>query len=420
MRYSGYFLVSILLVKSSMDISTIGSYEYVWYLASILTSVWLNGIVQSFVVHSKGGDEAHIKQYFQRFSLLLLFSMSLLFACFYFWGQTWLSWLHFESVPAGFYHYLFFHFVLSGSYILVYKYMLLTRVIAMYVFGLSYVSLYVLAFLTLFWTDYALVDVFILLAWFALPFLIFWVIEIQIWSIKKNFKLNWKGLSALVLIQWIGYISIWSDGWWVQYYYGIGEWFTYFRYGGREFPLFIILTSSFTTFAIGLVSTKGGLNEELSRIRDGSRRFIKGFWPVVFFLMISSTYLFQWVYSPAFISSAVIFDLYIWIVVVRVVFVRSIYMGQEWNRPLVWISLMELMINFIASFYFHMFWGVLGLILATLLAHGIELLVSILYLQYKKGIHWRQYIPAREFVVFALGISCLLVAKYLFFSPFVM
>ncbi|GAA5220464.1 hypothetical protein GCM10025777_10940 [Membranihabitans marinus] len=303
---------------------------------------------------------------------------------------------------------------------LVYKYMLLNKVIAMYVFGVFYVSLYIFAFTTLFWTDYRLEDVFVLLAYVALPFLLYWVIESKIWKIDKKFKLNWKGLSALVLIQWIGYLSIWSDGWWVQYYYGIGEWFTYFRYGGREFPLFIILTSSFATFAIGLASNNKDLTSELSRIKEGSRRFIRGFWPAVILLLFSSTYLFQWVYSPAFQSSAVIFDLYLWIVVVRVVFVRSIYMGQEWNRPLVWISLMELIINFIASYFFHRIWGITGLILATLIAHGIELLVSIVYLQYIKQIHWRQYIPGREFIVFALGITVLLVVKYSFFQSFLM
>src|SRR5699024_3954820 len=50
------------------------------------------------------------------------------------------------------------------------------------------------------------------------------------------------GVWSLIIIRSIGFLSAWSDGFWVQYFYGAEEVFAVFRYGGRELPLFVILT----------------------------------------------------------------------------------------------------------------------------------------------------------------------------------
>src|SRR5699024_2793174 len=134
-----------------------------------------------------------------------------------------------------------------------------------------------------------------------------------------------------------GFLSAWSDGFWVQYFYGAEEVFALFRYGGRELPLFTILTSTFGTAMIGLSMNPAGLK----RIRKGSRRFIKGFLGFVVLLLVTSQWLFFRVYSDEFVLASVIFDLYLLLILFRVYFARSFLIGAKEYKGLLFIAVGE-------------------------------------------------------------------------------
>lgn len=413
-RFAAVFLVSVLLVKVGVSNSTIGSYEYVLFIASILTGVWTNGVFQSFLLQSGGQESNRRLLLFRRYSIFVFVLSFILFLAIYFCGDFFIRLLGFNELPRGFYFFIGFHFVFHGSYLVALKYFLEGKVFKMYCFGLSFFFSYLVVFSLFAIEGIELYQVFQVLAVVGGLYFLFWIREYKLHvdlGRFQNVKIHFKGFSVLLFIQAIAALSLWSDSWWVQYFYGNGEAFALFRYGAREFPLFIILNAAFGTAMLGYLSSDKEMG--MARIKKGSRRFIYSFGILYVLLMIFSNTLYKSFYSADYIQSSVIFDMYLTIVVVRVIFPRSVLIGHKLYVGLIGISLMELGLNIFLSYYLHEIFGVSGLIFATVLAHFIEMVVMVIYLKMVKGIRGRDYAPLGEFTGFVIFVIVIFVTKYL-------
>lgn len=419
LRFSAFFLVSILLVKIPLQIEEIADYEYVLFLSSIVTGWWINGFLQGFMVDSgtapKRGPEEIFRTYSHLFVLYGGLIMLLVVGGIEILAHSGLL----TPPPQGFFAYLLFHFILLAATLMAYYFHRRNRPKYIYLLGIYFFLLYLGSFTLLWKEDMRLPDVYATLAILAVPILIGWIILYirSRQSSQSALVTRFPHLSILMLVQGIGFISLWSDGFWVQYFYGTEKIFALFRYGGREFPLFLILT---TTFATALIPESGS-RAGLARLRNGSLRYIKWFFPLAILLIVMSRPLFTLVYSADFRPASLIFDLYILLVIFRVLFLRTILIGHRRFKILLGISLIELLVNIAVSYILYWPWGLLGLIAGSFIAHLIEMILALKLIWKNLNLPPGAFIPVREYLLFVAGIILVLVIKYTFFgAPWIM
>lgn len=414
LRFLAYFIVSVLLVRASLSISRIASYEYVLFLSSIVTGWWIHGFIQGFMSEMGKDSIEERRAAFRQYSRLFFMMGGAICVVVLLILQGLVAIDFLDPIPEGFYFFLMYHFILQIGIVQVYYFYRQGWFRLIYVYGMYLFLAYVGAFLFLMIEDVTLSVVYMWLFVLVLPMIIGWAwfyFQDHPSEFQRAGQFSYSGLSKLVLIQGIGFLSLWTDSYWVQYFFGTDEIFALFRYGGREFPLVVILTTTFSTAMINWKSEKDGLN----RIRQGSIRFIRGFTGLALFLLLTSQWLFTWVYNSTFTPASFVFDAYILLMLVRVVFPRPLLIEARKYNALVGISIIELLINVILSYFLYWVFGLLGMILASLIAHFFELSASIYVVKSRLHIRPSQYIPIRLYLLFASGVVLVFLIKYLWF-----
>ncbi len=399
-------------MKIPLEFDQIAGYEYVLFLSSIVTGWWIHGFLQSFMADSGSKEDLLLHQVFRDYSRLLLWMGGgiLVVICAIIELLVYTGML--QSPTDGFYLYLFFHFILQAGILMVYYFHRKGSVREIYAMSVYVLVAYLGSFLILLDDKWHLYHAFLFLGFFSLPIVILWI-KLYVGTVGSMGLSPGTGkyvphLTTLMVIQSIGFISLWSDAFWVQYFYGTEEIFALFRYGGREFPLFIILTTTFSTAIIYQAKSTSGLRQ----IRRASRRYMWMFLPMAVGLMLASSHLFGWVYNDHFIPASMIFDLYLLLILIRVLFPRPILIAHRQFKSLLWISIGELFLNLVLSYTLYWPLGLFGLILASLIAHLFELGATIYVASTRLNISPRVYIPLRLYVFFALTLVTVLTIKY--------
>lgn len=189
------------------------------------------------------------------------------------------------------------------------------------------------------------------------------------------------------------------------------ETFAVFRYGAREFPLFLIVATSLSTTMLPHIAQKNNLRHALSTIRDKSGKFIQLFFPLAIILMLLSQYLFQWVFNPAFYESYKVFDIYLLLIISRFIFPSTILMGLKKNRILILVSVMEFLVNIIASLLLIEYFGYLGVAYGTVIAYFFEKAMLVVYVRKKLKIHSGEYVPLIKLFIYSGLIIIIFVVK---------
>lgn len=414
MRFAAYFLVSIFLVKLKISAQSIGSYEYVLFLCSIVTGWWMDGLIQAYL--SEAGQKPKEKGIFRKYSILLILITAGVILIFSLSAALLVQQKILEPLPNGFFFFLGFHLFLHAGILLAYHFFQKGVSRRIYGIGIYVFCLYAGSFLWGLSGGRSLPDVYGWLMAGGLPLLVVWLVYIlrdRAGSRSADFLPGLAGgVLSLIIIRSIGFLSAWSDGFWVQYFYGAEEVFAVFRYGGRELPLFVILTSTFSTAMISMSTSPAGLK----RIREGSRRFMKGFAGLVILLLITSQWLFTFVYSEEFVTASVIFDMYLLLILFRVYFGRSYLIGAQAYGGLMYIAAGELAVNIAMSYLLYQVMGLAGLVAGTLIAHMAEFVWYVMLIKKRYSLRFRDFISVRFYLWFVVIIIGVFLAKYIIFS----
>lgn len=201
------------------------------------------------------------------------------------------------------------------------------------------------------------------------------------------------------------------DGWIINYWYeGDPEKFAVFRYGARELPLVLALSAAFGSAM--LPEIRKDRKKALEAIRYKSLRLFHWLFPLSALLLAFSDYWFPFVFTSAFQESVILFDTYLIIVCSRLIFSRTVLIGMQDNRMVLYISVAELLINIGLSFYFIAHFGLFGVALATLLAFSLEKVFLCIYLWYRHGIPVRRYAHLAWWGAYSVIIVFLFLLKY--------
>ncbi|MEL7160019.1 MAG: polysaccharide biosynthesis C-terminal domain-containing protein [Bacteroidota bacterium] len=198
------------------------------------------------------------------------------------------------------------------------------------------------------------------------------------------------------------------DPWFVNYWYADDEAiFATFRYGARELPLLAAIING--TMVVVLPRLTEAPVAGLDLLKASSRRLFHWIFGGATLLMLTSPWWWTLVFTDLFAGSLPLFQAYLLLVISRLIFPTPVLTAFGHTRLLALISLSELLSNLALSWLLATYFGLLGIIWATVIADILNRLVLVWYLYYRTGIPPGRYIDLRVFV----GYCLVLVVAYL-------
>lgn len=400
LRQVSTILVGLLLTKSMLSQSDIGFYEMLLFVGFTVTFFWVNGFVQGLLTtHPKLNTDEQKGFLFQVYTLFTGISV-VVFLGLYF-GQSFIA-TYLVNQPSLPYYNLFILYLLFNIPTLLVEnfYLLKNKAWEIVSFGLlSSVGYFLVILVPVFlnwgfeWSFYGL----IILA--VLKHLWLWGVLLQISQVTWNIDL----LKPLIVVSapLIGYALVggfaqFFDNWLVTWFYdGDEKKFAVFRYGARELPLALALANSFSTAMLPEVAKD--LNQSVLDIKHKSRKLFHILFPLSIVGVLVSYPLFPIIFNPDFLESASIFNVYLLIIISRLVFPQTLLIGLGKTTFVLWVSIAELLLNIVSSLIFIQWFGLAGIAMGTVVAYSFEKVVYAVYLKREEGIQLGDYTDLRWF-----------------------
>jgi O-antigen/teichoic acid export membrane protein len=415
-RYASAIAVNIIMAKSYLQVSDIGKFESFIFYASALSFFWITGISQGLLsLHDKFNSKncGRNPQIFNAFALMTV--LSLILSAFLALGNIFNPGMLINEAAKPEIFFL-------SAYVLIYplgfviEFILLlnhkNKTLAIYgIFSLIAMILFV-AFPPLFRPriEYSIYGLFFI----AICKVVFLLILIKE---KASFKYQHEAMIELIKtslplvgVSFISGSAAYIDGFIVGHFFD-SKTFALFRFGAREFPLFLLVASSFETSMIPKFSKVERLSDNLLLIKNKSRQYIRYFIPLSIFLLVISQFLFQNIFNKNFHESYYIFDIYLLLVLCRFIFPTSILVGMGKNKMLLIIGTVELFINIFSSLVLAFSFGYMGVAYGTIIAYFSERIMLLTYLKSKFKIKASSFVPLKELIFLSVALIIVFVMK---------
>jgi O-antigen/teichoic acid export membrane protein len=404
-RFLVSLAISILLVKAGFDLSMISEYEWMMFVVMLTSIFWSSGISSALVSFSKKGEKGSTTA---GFWLTTIAGLIVGFAIFLIGRySTIISYAHqeylllaiFVIISGGSLPLIETSFLIQNDAPKLTKYGIWSQLLLL-------CSVAAVSFFTkdIFWVMLAIIANNVI-RWL---YLVFFVLSDDLFAVKKTSMISLlRYASPICLTLILGSMMDGLDGVLVQYFYSADQ-FAIYRFGGKELPFVNLIFVGLSTAMIPQLMSDKTL--DITALRSKATRLMHWFMPIAIVLMISSPFIFTYVYSTSFIPSAYIFNTYLLIMVSRVLLPQTVLQAVHANDVILWSTVIELIANLVLSLVFVHYLGMVGLALGTAVAYLIQKMIMLAVLKQKRSITIHQLIDTKWYV----GYSIILVAAYLF------
>lgn len=421
MKFTIFLIISIVFTKSHLTRSEIGAWEMFLFISGLISFFWVTGIIQSLLplyhrnrTYRKTGDNGTGKspEIFNAFLLLSFFSL-LIFAIGHALKGNFSVFNFSGNVP--YLNLLLLYVLLSSPVCLIeYIYLLNNRSHRIFQYGLYTFMLQLILVIApvlmgkdIIWAVYGLLAV-TGLRWVWLIILLRRYTEMKISSkfMKEHLYL---GL-PLVITTLISGSAQYIDGIIVSAVYRDPEWFAWFRYGAKEFPLALMLANGLSNAMLPEFSTRTQMKDSLAKIREKSKRLMHICFPSTMVIMLFARWIYPRMFTPEFQKSADIFLLYSLLVIPRLIFPQTIIVGRKKTNITLIAAVLEIALNVPLSLLM-IKWGynIVGVALATFVVYLISKLYLVIYLWAKMKIRPSEYIPLKIYALYSFMLGLLFI-----------
>lgn len=420
LRFSTFFVVSIIFTKGHLTAEEIGSWEMFMFIASFLSFFWVTGIIQSLLpLYNRNksfkrlGENTSEKspEFFNAFILLLIFSLF-----FFFFGHAVKNSFSVYGISGNtpYLNLLLLYLLLSSPVCLIeYIYLLRDKSYRIFQYGIyTFLGQFILIITPILagkdymWSIYGLLFT-SGVRWIWLIILLRRYAE---WKISMKFMREHMKLGLpLIITSLIAGSAQYIDGVIVSAHFDDPRMFAIFRYGAKEFPLVLLLAGGLSSAMLPHFGTRTKLKESLKVIKDKSRRLMHYLFPASMLALIFARWLYPRMFTPDFVRSADIFMIYIMLVIPRMVFPQTIIIGRKRTRVTLWAALIELSLNIPLSLWLVKYYGAVGVALATFFVYFIEKIILAGYLWRKMNIKPGEYIPLMTYFIYSVLLAILFV-----------
>lgn len=204
------------------------------------------------------------------------------------------------------------------------------------------------------------------------------------------------------------------DGFIVTSYFDEGT-FAVFRYGARELPLAMLLANALSTAMLHEFANKNQLKQNVQKLKDSVTRLSHFLFPVTALLMLISHPIFPIIFNPKFAESATIFNIYLLIIISRLLLPQTILNGLQISEPIMIASLLELILNVSLSLILVQFLGISGIAFATFIAYLFEKIYLSVVVKKKLNVGISEYIPLKIYSIYSVAILLVFIfVEYVF------
>lgn len=411
LRFASMFLVGIVFSRFYSKTS-IGEYETIILVVGAVSYFWLKGVLQSFLSILKPSTETEKSaDYFNAFLLMLAFTTLAILVLFIFKNLMAQFLVHKESLPYFNYLVLFLAFSIP-SFLIEYIYLGQTKPKAMLGYGIvSYSTYFLVLILPPFLNkpiELAIAGLVLvnLLRFIFLLYLLFKFSKIQpSWSfIKQHLTLATPIIGSAL----IGGSAQYIDSVIVTNFFDSAT-FAIFRYGARELPLAFIMANALSNSMIPEFN-KLGAQEALQKLKRNADRLTHFLFPLTILMLLTSNLIYPLVFTKEFAFSAKVFNVYLLLLIPRLLFPQTILIANRKTKPLFWVALTEMVLNIAFSLLFIRMFGLIGIAFATIVAFSVDKLLYVIIVKKQFGYKLSDYLSLKWFSIY----SALTIAVYIF------
>ncbi len=419
LRFGTLLLISIVFTKSKLNTDAIGNYEYFLFVAALTCSFWISGILQSFLPLFKNNNtfKQHGEkspEFYNVFVLISLFSVLVVIVLIGFrFSYSEIKGKE-DSIP---YFWLLLIYVLfsSPSYLIEYLYLLKDKANWIIKYGLvTFAVQFVLVALpAILGADmkFSIIGL-VVISIIRYAWLLVLLKKYAQFTISKAFiKEHLHLASPLIITSLLGGSAQYVDGFLVLNKFDATT-FAIFRYGAKEFPLILLMANAMSNAMIPVFSEKEKLAESLASLRNKTARLMHLLFPVVIIFIVFSEWLYPRIFNENFAGSAIIFNIYLLLIISRLIFPHTILIGLKKTKIVLYASVIELGVNVILSIIFIHFWGIAGVAFATFIAYVVQKIIFLFYNKTVLGINPNQYIPMVLWLIYSFFTLAVFYAVY--------
>ncbi|MBN2757598.1 MAG: polysaccharide biosynthesis C-terminal domain-containing protein [Bacteroidales bacterium] len=411
LRYSAILIVNILLSKTYLSLDELGQLETFLFYFSLVSFFWINGFIQSILANYKSNNDNKQLIFFNSFIVLLVFSFISAFFLFFFLDNYQSN----TDVYSKFKLFLFIYTLINPvSFLIEYILLLKSRFKHLIYYGVySLIIQIILVVLPvfLFHNFYLCFYGLIIFASLKLLLLIILLKKHSVFKFSKVIVFNHLKFSIpLIITSFIAGSESYIDGFIISYKFD-SQTFAIFRYGAKEFPLFLLLANAISNSMIAEFSSPKSVPKALNELKLQSKKIIELFLPIVLLLLATSHILFPLVFNKYFTESYKIFDIYLLLIISRTVFPQTILIGLKKTKTIAYISILEMLINIISSLILIQFYGILGVAYGTVIAFFSEKLLLVISLKRKLNINLTEYLDKKLFFILLLSVFFIFIIK---------
>lgn len=163
-------------------------------------------------------------------------------------------------------------------------------------------------------------------------------------------------------------------------------------------------------------SDRSELKQNLEKIKRNAQKLGLWLFPLSGIMMLLSHWAFPVVFNANFSGSATIFNIYLLLIVSRLLFPQTILIGLQKTREIMWPSFLEIVVNVALSLWFVQLWGLPGVAYGTVCAYLFEKLFLMVFVKKNFRIHLSEYLNVKQHVLYSLILSALfLITEFLIY-----
>lgn len=406
LRFGTFFLISILLAKVAMlyqheyGLHLISQYENLMLVTSSLTFFWVSAVCNTLIPYFNNSDEATRKKVlFNTFTILLVFS--------FFAAIVVVILGHIRGRDVDLYN-MFALVVLlnTPTYIADYIFFLNEKYKSLIRWGVITFAAQILMLCLPLYFKLSLnlaINLLLVLSLLKFNYTIILLMKFSTISINTRLIMDFlkKAMPVMFSILLAGSME-YINSYIIEYNFSDEE-FAMFRYGARELPIFLILANSMSNVYSGEIARfnqEGRLEQGLKKFKRSSQKLMRWLFPGTILLMFLSPYLFKYAYNEQLMEGYRIFNIYLLLIIGRMIFPQTVIMGIMKSRIFYLISSNYLIINCLLSFWFIYLFGITGIAYATAISFVVEKIMLAIYCK-MEGISFKQYTPVWEYLLYS-------------------
>ncbi len=405
LRRGGNILVAILLAKTHLPPADIGVYETLTFLCSIADFFWLNALLQIGLSYFPTlSDTDKPKFLFQQFLIFNLISLGL-FSFFILLKSKLLLVLTGQTELPFYEIYWYFLLFYFPSFLIESHYLLAQNAKALLSYSILTFFLQQIFFFYPILTQSDFKQSFYGLVLLGIVKYIWLIINVLKMG-AMDFKIQISKKYLILALPLMGYsalngLAMNFDGVLINWFYkGDKTIFALYRYGARELPISLAMSIGLSNAIVPMIAThyESGIYE----LKQKSKRLWHQLFPLSMLLLMTSHYWYPKVFRPEFAQSAGVFDIYLLLIISRLLFSNTVLMALNETKILFKISILETILNLFLSIIGIFYWGFIGVAGATMLAYWFEKIAIVVYLKRKHGIKLSDYTDVKVYISYVV------------------